>query len=72
MADLSRFTSEEIRAELARRALTGRARRPQTRKESPQLLVTAGERLEEELAVRAGRKTQRTCGVEQPGSSPGS
>lgn len=68
MTNLSRFTSEEIRAELARRE----KRRPQTRKESPQLLVTAGERLEEELAVRSGRKTQRTCGVEQPGSSPGS
>lgn len=66
MTDLSRFTSEEIRAELARRE----KRRAQGRRESAELLVVSEERLEEELGDRSGQ--QKSCGVEQPGSSPGS
>lgn len=64
--DLSRFTSDEIRAELSRRE----KRRPQKRMDPPALLTVAGRALEKELAERGGRKTR--CGVEQPGSSPGS
>ena len=57
MTNLSRFTSEEIRAELARRDLGRRARRPQGRRESAELLLTPREGLEGELEKRgrAGR-----------------
>lgn len=50
--DLSRFTSDEIRAELERRV----KRRPQKQKDPAELLVVSERELEREMAARGGRK----------------